>query len=244
MNESALALSLSLVGQLEEHVRREGARITAVPHRQVDVAADELVHDLGIGTLGAHKDERALVEHDLELTDLPVHIPFAHGAERPLAERGAALGVHAHQRADRHADQLAGLGWRATTFDAHAKVAHAVAGQRLPALDVAPAGLGQSQVAHVHVGFEHSVGQLTRLVLAAEAARNELANTAAASVCLRLVAGECGRWRFAEVSPVLCSVLVRGVAGAGAVQLKGSDDRLAFGFECGVSCCQCGGVRL
>lgn len=71
--------ALSLVGELEEHVLAEAGRGDVVrvefgSQRQVDVATDELVQDLGVA-VQAEEDELVVVEHHLELVDVPVDVP-------------------------------------------------------------------------------------------------------------------------------------------------------------------------
>ena len=52
------------------------------PHREEDVAADELVHDLAVGGEAVEDDIFVVVELDHHVLGLPIHIPRLQMKER------------------------------------------------------------------------------------------------------------------------------------------------------------------
>ena len=92
-------------GQLVEHLLVQRLVLVAGSHREEDVAADELVHDLAVGREAA-EDDVLLLEPHLHLLDLPVDAPRLHVAEAPRLQRIAGVQVHADEAVERDAHQL------------------------------------------------------------------------------------------------------------------------------------------
>ena len=62
-------------GQLVEHLLVELLVRLLAPHREEDVAADELMHDLAVGGQAVEDDILVIVQLDHHVLGLPVHIP-------------------------------------------------------------------------------------------------------------------------------------------------------------------------
>ena len=118
--------------------------ISNPPQRQKDVAANELVQDLGLGRQ-TRADHLLPLERHRELPALPAHAPALHGTEAP--------------RPEHLAEDLALL---PRVVDAHGEVADAVGGQGLPRLDVAPLGRVQLKLTYGRVRFHNLVIQLKK----------------------------------------------------------------------------------
>ena len=127
--------------------------------RQKDVAANELVQDLGLGRQ-TRADHLLPIEHHRELPALPVHAPALHGTEAPRPEH-LALGADSQQAARGYAEDLPLL---PRVVDAHGEVADAVGGQGLPRLDVAPLGRVQLKITYGRVRFHNLVIQLKKCI--------------------------------------------------------------------------------
>ena len=133
--------------------------ISNPPQRQKDVAANDLVQDLGLGRQ-TRADHLLPLERHRELPALPAHAPALHGTEAPRPEH-LALGAHAQQAARGDAEDLALL---PRVVDAHGEVADAVGGQGLPRLDVAPLGRVQLKLTYGRVRFHNLVVQLKKCI--------------------------------------------------------------------------------
>ena len=129
------------------------------PQRQKDVAANELVQDLGLGRQ-TREDHLLPIERHRELPALPVHAPALHGTEAPRPEH-LALGADSQQAARGYAEDLPLL---PRVVDAHGEVADAVGGQGLPRLDVAPLGRVQLKITYGRVRFHNLVIQLKKWI--------------------------------------------------------------------------------
>ena len=62
-------------GQLVEHLLVELLVCLLAPHREKDVATDELVHDLAVGGEAVEDDVFVVVKLDHHVLGLPIHIP-------------------------------------------------------------------------------------------------------------------------------------------------------------------------